>query len=206
MKDQEYEYVYDEEEDKKYCYPGSNVLINRLDIRDLNDLHTAEREYSMARYAELLKKGVTGKFDLKHLRNIHKYLFQDIYSWAGKLRTVDISKGNLFCRSQFIEEQFEEIHQQLKDEAFLKDITEKDVFSDRIAYYLSEINTVHPFREGNGRSQRLFCEQLCKNNGRFTLDFSNADKEEMVEASKKSFIRDYSGMEKLIRKHMKEEK
>ena len=119
---------------------------------------------------------------------------------------MDISKGNLFCRSQFIEEQFEEIHQQLKDEAFLKDITEKDVFSDRIAYYLSEINTVHPFREGNGRSQRLFCEQLCKNNGRFTLDFSNADKEEMVEASKKSFIRDYSGMEKLIRKHMKEEK
>lgn len=84
VKDQEYDYFYEDEGDREYCYPGTNVLINKFDIRNLVFLHEAERDYSSIRQAELIKMGVTGDFSMNHLCSIHKQLFQDIYSWAGK--------------------------------------------------------------------------------------------------------------------------
>ncbi len=99
MKDQEYDYFYDDEQDAKYCYPGTNVLKNKLDIRDSDTLHEAERDYSAVRQAELVNQGVTGDFSLKHLCSIHKHLFSDVYSWAGKTRTVDISKEEMIAAS-----------------------------------------------------------------------------------------------------------
>ena len=80
MKDQEYDYFYDDEQDAKYCYPGTNVLKNKLDIRDLATLYEAERDYSAVRQAELVGQGVTGDFSFKHLCSIHKHLFSDVYS------------------------------------------------------------------------------------------------------------------------------
>jgi cell filamentation protein len=186
VKDQEYDYFYDDEGDRKYCYPGTNVLKNKLDIRDLEFLHQAERDYSSIRQAELVKKGVTGDFSMKHLCSIHKQLFQDIYTWAGKTRTVDISKGTIFCLVQFIDSQFGEMYRKLKKENFLKDITDKKEMSVRLAYYLGELNMIHPFREGNGRTQRIYIEQLCLNNGRFEIDFTEVTKDEMIAASVKS--------------------
>ena len=183
MKDQEYDYFYDDEADAKYCYPGTNVLKNRLDIRDLDTLHMAERDYSSVRQTEIMMQGVTGDFSFKHLCSIHKQLFQDIYTWAGKTRTVDISKGTVFCLVQFIEMQFEDLYCKLKKENFLKDITDKAEMSKRLAFYLGELNMIHPFREGNGRTQRIYIEQLCLNNGRFDIDFTEATKDEMISAS-----------------------
>lgn len=183
MKDQEYDYFYDDEADAKYCYPGTNVLQNKLDIRDLDTLHMAERDYSSVRQTELMMQGVTGDFSFKHLCSIHKQLFQDIYTWAGKTRTVDISKGTVFCLVQFIEMQFEDLYRKLKKENFLKDITDKAEMSERLAFYLCELNMIHPFREGNGRTQRIYIEQLCLNNGRFDIDFTEATKDEMISAS-----------------------
>jgi cell filamentation protein len=186
VKDQEYDYFYDNEGDKKYCYPGTNVLKNKLDIRDLDFLHQAERDYSSIRQAELVKKGVTGDFSMKHLCSIHRQLFQDIYTWAGKTRTVDISKGTIFCLVQFIDSQFDDMYRKLKKENFLKDITDKKEMSIRLAYYLGELNMIHPFREGNGRTQRIYIEQLCLNNGRFEIDFTEVTKDEMIAASVRS--------------------
>lgn len=183
MKDQEYDYFYEDEGDVEYCYPGTNVLKNKLGIRDLDVLHDAERDYSSVRQAELIIKGVTGDFSMKHLCSIHKQLFQDIYSWAGKIRTVDISKGTIFCLVQFIDSQFDDLYKKLKKENFLADITDKKEMSVRLAYYLGELNMIHPFREGNGRTQRIYIEQLCLNNGRFEIDFSGATKDEMITAS-----------------------
>lgn len=183
MKDQEYNYSYDDKGDIKYCYPGTNILKNKLNIRDLDTLHDAERDYSAVRQAELDKKGVTGDFSLKHLCSIHEQLFQDIYSWAGKIRTVDISKGTIFCLVPFIEIQFDELYKKLKNENFLADVTDKKDMSIRLAYYLGELNMIHPFREGNGRTQRIYIEQLCTNNGRFEIDFSEITKDEMLNAS-----------------------
>jgi cell filamentation protein len=186
VKDQEYDYFYDDEGDKKYCYPGTNVLKNKLDIRDLDFLHQAERDYSSIRQAEIVKKGVTGDFSMKHLCSIHRQLFQDIYTWAGKTRTVDISKGTIFCLVQFIDSQFDDMYRKLKKENFLKDITDKREMAVRLAYYLGELNMIHPFREGNGRTQRIYIEQLCLNNGRFEIDFTEVTKDEMIAASVRS--------------------
>ena len=147
MKDQEYDYFYDDEQDAKYCYPGTNVLKNKLDIKDLDTLHEAERDYSAVRQAELVGQGVTGDFSFKHLCSIHKHLFSDVYSWTGKTTTVDISKGTVFCLVQFIESQFDDLYRKLKKENFLADITDKEEMSERLAYYLGEINMIHPFRE-----------------------------------------------------------
>ena len=132
MKDQEYDYFYDDEQDAKYCYPGTNVLKNKLDIRDSDTLHEAERDYSAVRQAELVNQGVTGDFSFKHLCSIHKHLFSDVYSWAGKTRTVDISKGTIFCLVQFIESQFDDLYRNLKKENFLADITDKEEMSKRL--------------------------------------------------------------------------
>lgn len=143
----------------------------------------AERDYSSVRQTEIMMQGVTGDFSFKHLCSIHKQLFQDIYTWAGKTRTVDISKGTVFCLVQFIEMQFEDLYRKLKKENFLKDITDKAEMSERLAFYLCELNMIHPFREGNGRTQRIYIEQLCLNNGRFDIDFTEATKDEMISAS-----------------------
>lgn len=200
MRDQEYNYFYEDEGDKKYCYPGTNVLRNKLNIQDLDILHEAERDYSSVRQAELYKQGVTGDFSLKHLCSIHKQLFQDIYCWAGEIRTVDISKGTIFCLVQFIEEQFSFLYRQLKKEGFLKDISDKRKMAERLAYYLGEINMIHPFREGNGRTQRIYIEQLCMNNGKFEIDFTGIKKEEMIAASVQSANLNNKLLEELVYK------
>ena len=76
--------------DTIYCYPDSDVLINKMDIRDQAKLEEAERRLTMFRMSDLLDVPVKGDFDLDHLKSIHRYLFQDLYSWAGEIRTVDI--------------------------------------------------------------------------------------------------------------------
>ena len=200
MKDQEYDYFYDDEQDAKYCYPGTHVLKNKLDIRDLDRLHEAERDYSSVRQAELSNMGVTGDFSFKHLCSIHKQLFQDVYSWAGKTRTVDISKGTIFCLVQFIESQFDDLYRKLKKENFLADIADEKEMGKRLAFYLGELNMIYPFREGNGRTQRIFIEQLCLNNGRFEIDFTEITKEEMIAASVRSANASNDMLEELIEK------
>lgn len=203
MKDLEYSYEY-KEEDGKYCYPDTNILRNKLDIKDADMLRAIERELTMARYFSLEKEEITGDFSLKHLCSIHHYLFQDIYEWAGKVRTVDISKGTVFCLTQFIEPQFNELYHVLKKEGFLRNIADKKIMSERLAFYLGEINMLHPFREGNGRTQRVYIEHLCKNNGRFEIHFSRCSREEMLQASIDSSICDYIAMENLIYKCLQE--
>ena len=101
MKDQEYDYFYEDEQDAKYCYPGTNVLKNKLDIRDLDTLHEAERDYSAVRQAELVGQGVT-EISLLSIFVLYISIYSVMYSWAGKTRTVDISKGTVFCLVQFI--------------------------------------------------------------------------------------------------------
>ena len=187
--------------DTKYCYPDSDVLVNKLDIRDPNKLQIFERKLTMLRLLELLDKPINGKFDFKHLQAIHAYIFQDVYDWAGKIRTVDIAKGNTFCNVRFISSQADVIFSNLKEEYYLAGL-EEYMFTKRLAYYFSEINALHPFREGNGRSQREFIRSLALKNG-YLIYFEKASKEEMLIASKKSFMCDYEDMEKIMAKCIK---
>lgn len=187
--------------DTKYCYPDSDVLVNKLDIRDPNKLQIFERKLTMLRLLELIDKPIEGKFDLKHLQAIHAYIFQDVYDWAGKIRTVDIAKGNTFCNVRFISSQADAIFSKLKEEYYLAGL-EEYMFTKRLAYYFSEINALHPFREGNGRSQREFIRSLALKNG-YLIYFEKVSKEEMLIASKKSFMCDYEDMEKIMAKCIK---
>ena len=189
--------------DELYCYSGSNVLKNKMGIRDKERLHETERKLTMLRIMELLDKPVRGAFDLKHLQAIHAYIFQDVYDWAGELRKVDIAKGNMFCNAMFLFGQAEEIFGKLKAENYLHGL-EEDGFAIRLAYYFSEINALHPFREGNGRSQREFIRCLALHNG-YVINFVNADKDEMLEASRESFLCEYGAMERLFRKCLKKQ-
>ena len=81
--------------DLLYCYPDSDVLKNKLGIINQEKLHEVERKLTAIRINDLIRKPYRGRFDLNHLRSIHFYIFQDLYTWAGELRKVDIAKGNM---------------------------------------------------------------------------------------------------------------
>lgn len=184
--------------DEVYCYTDSDVLMNKLGIRDMEQLQLVEKRLTMLRILELMERPVQGGFDIKHLQAIHKYIFQDIYEWAGKIRTVDIAKGNMFCNVKFIQSQAEEIFGKLKEEAYLQDLDEKEI-PVRLAYYFSEINALHPFREGNGRCQREFIRILALHAG-YVINFAKVTREEMQKASEDSFLCHYNSMEQLFSK------
>lgn len=182
--------------DKKYCYPESNTLRNLLNIRDTHVLNNYERKVSMYRMALIEKSPIPGNFDLRHLQNIHRGIFSEIYEWAGEIRTVDIAKGNLFCRAGFIPDMAADIFQNLEKENFLIGIP-REQFFQRLAYYMGEINAMHPFREGNGRSQREFIKSLAALAGH-ELNFGPVTREQMIGASRESFDLNYGPMERLL--------
>ena len=182
--------------DEIYCYPNSDVLINKLNIRNSDILFEAERKLTMLRISDLIDTPIKGEFDLKHLQAIHKYIFQDIYDWAGEIRTVDIAKQNMFCKVQYINEQASSIFESLKKENFLIGLG-RDEMVNKLSYYFSEINALHPFREGNGRSQREFIRELVLSCN-YRIDFRKVDKNLMLEASKEYFLCNYSKMKELF--------
>ncbi len=191
-------YKYDYEWDSRYCYPNSFVLKNKLGLRDAEQLHIAEREITSVRILEARVNPIPGSFDLKHLQDIHRYIFKDIYEWAGKLRWVNVSKGNQFCLYPYIESNANELFGRLKKETYLIGTSENEI-PFRLSFYLSEINMIHPFREGNGRVQRLFIQYLAENAG-YQVDFSQVIDKEMIDASAEAFACHYSKMDALFQR------
>ena len=181
------DYSYEYEWDREYCYPNSNVLINKLNITDHDTLNSAERELTSLKIAVAKTRPIKGSFDLKHLQLIHAFVFADIYAWAGQLRHVNISKGNQFCFAQHLNSYSNDLFGKLRRENYLID---SNNVPERLAYYLSEINVLHPFREGNGRTQRLFIEYLASVAG-YRVDFSSVTPREMIVASADSFAKEY---------------
>lgn len=184
-----------------YCYPGTRVLRNKFDITDFDELCEAERRLAKYRAEELLSSPISGTFDLAHLQAIHNFLFQDIYDWAGEIRTVDIAKSNLFCRHFLIKDEARRIFNELKSEKYLANLNIND-FTKRLAYYFAEINALHPFREGNGRTQREFIRQLAFQNG-YLLSYSGITPKEMVDTSIASFKLNHTPLENLLSSHLK---
>ena len=181
-----------------YTYPGTDVLRNVLDIRDPQELAVYEADSTGTRLAELFLSPLNGRFDVGHLRAIHKYIFQDVFSWAGEFRTVNISKGgNFFGAAAFVEPALAGVLQKLPAENYLRQIGAPR-FAARAGYYLGEINAIHPFREGNGRTQREFIRELGVEAGHL-VDWSRARRDQVIAASRVSFqTGDSSGMAALI--------
>ncbi|MGH3406108.1 MAG: Fic/DOC family protein [Streptosporangiaceae bacterium] len=118
------------------------------------------------------------------------------YEWAGQLRTVAIAKGAMFCLPQYIDSSMAVIFRQLRHEGFLRGLR-RDVFAGRLAYYLGEVNALHPFREGNGRTQRAFFGQLARDAG-FTQAWQHLDAARNIEASAAIMRGDPEPMRKML--------
>ena len=165
-----------------YCYPDSNVLKNKLNIRENKLLKTAEEEITLIKQMELLKNPIKGNFSKAHLMNIHKFIFEDIYSFAGKIRREQISKADtLFYPPNLIDRELDKVFAKIKEKSMLKEADKEKVF-DNLAYVMAELNIIHPFREGNGRSIREFIRLMAKRMG-YDLNWGNVDREELLEAS-----------------------
>lgn len=179
------------------------VLRNRLGITDAEQLEQYIARLSYIRVLELEDSPVPGRFDIPHLRAIHKYIFQDIFPWAGDFREVRTSRSDSFGfpPPQFMVPSLEGIFAALRSERHLKGLA-ADAFALRAAHYLGEINAVHPFREGNGRAQREFIRTLALHAGH-RLTWAGLTPDENNEASRLSYAKgDSSGLVAMIRKRL----
>jgi cell filamentation protein len=181
-----------------YLNKDTGVLRNLLGLKDQAALDKGESSLSFLRTSELREQPVKGKFDLAHLQEIHKRLFGDVYDWAGQIRQVEIRKGNTALALQMaIEGAARQLFAQLAQEQQLQGLN-IDKFSARTGHYLGEINVLHPFREGNGRTQREFMGQLAEAGG-YKIDWSGISQGDMIRASVEAYNGDSSGLAKLIR-------
>ncbi len=183
-----------------YVYPGTDVLKNLRDIRELTRLSAFEGDMSQFRLSELEHRPLKGKFDTAHLQAIHRHIFQDVYPWAGDLRTVDIARPGqfYFAFSHQIPPCLQRTFANLKEERLLKGTTHQE-FCKRAAWYLGELNAIHPFRDGNGRTQREFIRQLGLHGGH-VLNWVRVSRTQMYSASHLSFqAADNSGLENVLR-------
>ncbi len=158
------------------------MLENKLGITNSADLAREEERISKKKAVELFEKGIlenlsAGRFST--LQVIHKYLFDEIYEFAGKIRTVNLAKGNFrFAPLMYLDAALENI-----------DKMPQSTFDEIIEKYV-EMNIAHPFREGNGRSMRIWLDHILKNEISKVVDWSKVDKEDYLLAMERSPIRD----------------
>lgn len=164
------------------CYEGTTCLVNKFDIHDENILSEIEYEIAFAKASELEKNPMNGNFDFEHYKSIHHFLFQDIYDWAGKIRTVNISKkGTQFVDTSEIESVADACFKRLADDDYFRGQSFNQFIENIVDFYCST-NIIHPFREGNGRTQRVFIAQLIRFNG-YDINFSDIDVDELMIAT-----------------------
>ena len=158
------------------------ALENKFNLTNSADLAREEERISKKKASELFDNGIleaipAGKFS--SLQAIHKYLFDDIYEFAGKIRTVNIAKGNFrFAPLMYLDAALENIEDM-----------PQSTFDEIIEKYV-EMNIAHPFREGNGRSMRIWLDHILKNEIGKVVDWSKVDKEDYLLAMERSPIKD----------------
>jgi cell filamentation protein len=178
-----------------YVYPGTDVLRNKFDIRDPEAALEAEAIVVMQRLREDAPR-VPISYD--GYKQLHHHLFQDVYEWAGEARTINTVKGGqVYCRVPYIAAQMEARFEAVRADLAGGPLTQ-DVFAAKAAEHICEINAIHPFREGNGRSQRLFLEVLAREAGH-RVDIERIDPEAWTAARRHSFDSgDYEPMRQQI--------
>lgn len=182
-----------------YSYPGLDVLLNKANIQDDGKLSQFEFRKSAERALELSESPIKGHYDLDHLKAIHKHLFQDVYEWAGEIRNVDISKGKShFAPRTHIESYANSsVFKDLANDNHLRGMG-KEQFIERLAHHYAEINALHPFREGNGRSTRIFIQQLARD-ASYDIDYTKIDAQRWNEAARLSFSTSIEPMKEVFR-------
>lgn len=179
-----------------YCYPDTNVLRNRLNIKDAAALKEAEEEITALKQYALLQQPISGRFTKTHLCRIHRFLFEDIYAFAGHLRREQIGKADTwFYPPAMIDRELQKICGLIREEAYWTDAP-KPTFLDRLAFVMAELNIIHPFREGNGRAIREFIRELALHNG-YLLNWGRADREAILQTAASS-VDDYTALVPLL--------
>ena len=177
------------------------ILENKLGIKDIFILNEHERKIVTFNEIIIRRKNYK-KFNFNTLKSMHKELFKEIYQWAGMVRKVNISKGKcFFCPVENIYSFADTIFQKLEKENYLKGVSQ-DEFCKKAADLFGDINALHPFREGNGRTQRLFLYHLAKNAG-YELDLNKLDKNKYMTASIESMLVSNDKMENLMKSIIK---
>ncbi|MFT3726834.1 MAG: Fic family protein [Terricaulis sp.] len=166
-----------------YCYPGTFVLRNRAGLRDAAELEAFELEMSSLRADEPLPRG---HFGAAHYRAVHRHLFGDVYSWAGRYRRVRTAKGgNVFCYPEHMDKEMTKLFAQLGQTSFVNAAT-AGAFVSAAAEFLAELNAIHAFREGNGRAQLAFMRLISVRAGH-PLELANLRPAQFLDAMIKSF-------------------
>ncbi|WP_448919209.1 Fic/DOC family protein [Eubacterium sp.] len=164
------------------CYEGTSCLINKFDIKDETVLKELETTITLTKITEYSLNPLFNTFDVQHYKEIHKYLFGDIYDWAGEYRTVDMSKkGTAFANADSIENLMSKCFERLNNKNLFQGLNFDDFVDDLVDFYCVT-NMIHPFREGNGRTQRVFLTQLINENG-YDIDFFEIDTDELMIAT-----------------------
>ena len=167
------------------CYEGTTCLINKLGITDETKLFDIEANITFVRSVQLEEKPIEGNFDTSHYKAIHYHLFQDLYDWAGQFRNINFSKqGTSFADKNEIETLCNNCFSRLKDCNYFTDMN-FDEFVENLVDLYCTLNIIHPFREGNGRTQRIFISQLIRFNG-YDINFSDIDSNLLMIATIKS--------------------
>lgn len=181
-------------EDDPLCYPGTSVLRNLLDITDPQDLEEAELAFFLIRAEEPMP---AGNLDFEHYRAIHRHLFQDVYPWAGAVRNIRIGKGgNWFAYPEYIVPQMHIALGKLGNVDEMKSLNLAD-FAALTAHVLAEINAIHPFREGNGRTQLTFLAMLAEHSG-YSFNADVLERKRVMGAMINSFAGDEQQLVELI--------
>ena len=158
------------------------VLENRLNIKDQVELARVEEKISKQKAKQLFDSGDINKVEIgtyRGLCSIHSYLFEDIYDFAGKIREVNIAKGDFrFAPAMYLTQSLQFI-----------DTMPQENFDDIIEKYV-EMNIAHPFREGNGRSSRIWLDLMLKTIIKQVVDWNRVDKEEYLSAMQRSVVKD----------------
>jgi cell filamentation protein len=179
-----------------YVDPDTGVLVNLLGFADPVALERSEAEYAALGMAELDIRPLVGNYDVAHLQAFHRHLFGDVYPWAGDFRTVNIARTALFGDWRHIRTYLDHVFADLRAEQRLAGLS-LDAFVPRLAHYLGEVNAAHPFREGNGRTQRSFFRQLAREAG-WSLRWSTTTADENTAASEASLRGDHAPLEALL--------
>lgn len=168
-------------ENDPYLIPGTGVFRNKLGITEERKLRRAEAQITTTELAILEAHPLDGELSLRYLQAIHRAVFAELYTWAGRLRTVEMSKGDTeFAKVDALYGYADSIFDQLEDEGYLKGLS-KEAFIERLAHYYSELNLLHPFREGNGRVLRAFVHTLA-DRADWWVDWTNLNASQNVAA------------------------
>lgn len=178
-----------------YTYKGTNVLKNKLNIKSEEKLKEYETKVVALKLASIDKANIKRTFDKNHLINIHKYLFEDVYDFAGKYRKENITKENFrFSEYYYIEDNIDYVFNKIKIDELKK--LSLDELIKKLSEIMTDLNVLHPFREGNGRATREFVRELLNELG-YDIKWFKIDYNDILKASIKAVVDDSEQIELL---------